>query len=53
LKQPVAYADDGLIKAVVMPDQSFNLAVQWHPEFNYEENCYSRALFQAFVDACR
>ncbi|TVP82552.1 MAG: gamma-glutamyl-gamma-aminobutyrate hydrolase family protein [Alkalicoccus sp.] len=51
--QPAAYADDGLIEAVVMPGQSFNLAVQWHPEFNYEEDSHSRALFQAFVDACR
>ncbi|WP_147803932.1 gamma-glutamyl-gamma-aminobutyrate hydrolase family protein [Alkalicoccus halolimnae] len=51
--QPAAYAADGLMEAAVMPDQSFNLAVQWHPEFSYEKDKQSVRLFQAFVDACR
>ncbi|KFN11233.1 gamma-glutamyl-gamma-aminobutyrate hydrolase family protein [Paenibacillus macerans] len=48
-----AVAEDGLIEAVVMPDKSFVLAVQWHPEFNYNIDDSSFRLFKAFVQACR
>ncbi|MGN7454254.1 gamma-glutamyl-gamma-aminobutyrate hydrolase family protein [Paenibacillus pasadenensis] len=48
-----AKADDGLIEAVELPGKAFVAAVQWHPEFSYESEPSSRALFAAFVGACR
>jgi putative glutamine amidotransferase len=48
--KPVAYAPDGLIEAIEMPDHPFALAVQWHPE-ELPEREEMRALFRAFVQA--
>ncbi len=49
-----ARADDGLTEAFVLPDSAgFNLAVQWHPEWQYRENPVSSAIFNAFGNACR
>ncbi len=49
-----ARADDGLIEAFVLEGApGFNLAVQWHPEWQYQDNPVSSAIFQAFGDACR
>lgn len=49
-----ATAEDGLIEAVVMPNQRFfMIAVQWHPEFMYQEDEPSFKLFTAFVKACQ
>ncbi|ARK32879.1 gamma-glutamyl-gamma-aminobutyrate hydrolase family protein [Halalkalibacter krulwichiae] len=50
---PAATAEDGLIEAVVMPNNTFILAVQWHPEFNYEVNENNFTLFIEFVRACK
>lgn len=49
----MAYASDGLLEAAYMPERSFVMAVQWHPEFSYRTDENSRKLFQAFVEACR
>lgn len=51
--QAMAYAEDGLVEAVYMPEKSFVMAVQWHPEFSYRVDENSRRLFAAFVEACR
>ena len=49
-----ARADDGLIEAFVLPGTpGFNLAVQWHPEWQYQDNPVSIATFAAFGAACR
>jgi putative glutamine amidotransferase len=47
-----AYAPDGLLEAFELPDFPFGLAVQWHPEWLLGQPS-SRALFQAFVAACK
>lgn len=50
----VARALDGVIEA--MEDtraDRFVLGVQWHPEFGWDENALSKAIFGAFVDAAR
>jgi putative glutamine amidotransferase len=47
---PVAYAPDGLVEAVEMPNHPFGMAVQWHPEC-LTDQAVTRRLFQAFVDA--
>lgn len=45
---PVAWADDGVIEAVVVDDHPFALAVEWHPEVDDDPS-----LFEAFVTAAR
>jgi putative glutamine amidotransferase len=46
----VAYAPDGLIEAVELPDYPFGLAVQWHPEWLPEE-ANMDDLIRAFIRA--
>lgn len=44
-----AVAPDGTIEAVSIADAgSFAIGVQWHPEWRFAENDFSRALFDAF-----
>lgn len=47
-----AIAPDGLIEAFEIPNYSFGLAVQWHPEelMKYDP---MQALFIAFVESCQ
>jgi putative glutamine amidotransferase len=47
-----AKSPDGVIEAFrVQNAPSFALAVQWHPEWKFETNPFSRALFTAFGQA--
>lgn len=49
-----AYAPDGLVEAFRSSDPDhFLVAVQWHPEWRFEENPLSSALFAAFGEAAR
>lgn len=49
-----ARAPDGVIEAFrVRGASNFALAVQWHPEWKYQDNPFSRALFAAFGEAAR
>jgi len=48
--KPVAFAPDGLVEAVELPNHPFGLAVQWHPEWLTNQPV-SRRLFRAFVGA--
>ena len=49
-----AIAPDGQIEAVSMPSaRGFVFAVQWHPEWHWQDNPQSRAIFAAFGDAVR
>ncbi len=49
-----AHAPDGLVEAYVHASSpGLLLAVQWHPEWRAASNPVSRALFQAFGEACR
>jgi putative glutamine amidotransferase len=44
-----AWAPDGTIEGVRVPDASgFVVGVQWHPEYDWEEDALSRAIFEAF-----
>lgn len=44
----VAYAEDGIIEAIEMPDRPFTLGVQWHPERDIPT---SSRLFSGFVNS--
>jgi len=49
-----AHAPDGLIEAIRLDDhEHFVLAVQWHPEWQFQENPNSTAIFEAFGKAIR
>lgn len=49
-----AFAADGLVEAFSMPAAaSFNLCVQWHPEWRAADNPVSMQLLQAFGAAVR
>lgn len=50
--RPMAFAPDGLVEAVYMPDKPFVVGVQWHPELLYETDDMQFRLFQQFVAAC-
>ena len=49
-----ARAPDGVIEAFRVADApSFAIGLQWHPEWQFEHNPFSRALFAAFGAASR
>jgi putative glutamine amidotransferase len=49
-----ARAPDGLVEAFRVADTTtFAVGVQWHPEWQFEKNPFSRVLFAAFGEACR
>jgi putative glutamine amidotransferase len=49
-----AVAPDGQIEAVSMPEAAgFLLGVQWHPEWRWQDNALSRAIFAAFGNALK
>ena len=50
--QTTAYASDGVIEAFEMPDHTFGLGVQWHPE-NLLDSPQACALFDALTAAAR
>lgn len=47
----MAYASDGLIEAVYMPEKSFVWGVQWHPEFSHKTDENSKKILRQFVGA--
>lgn len=52
--QVEARAHDGVIEAFSVIDApAFAVAVQWHPEWKFQDNPFSRALFAAFGAAAR
>lgn len=51
--QAEAHAPDGLVEAFsVKGARGFALAVQWHPEWQYQDNPLSLAILEAFGKAC-
>ena len=47
-----ATASDGLIEGLEMPDYPWLVAVQWHPEYLWEQDSAARRLFADFTAAC-
>ncbi|MEX3994795.1 gamma-glutamyl-gamma-aminobutyrate hydrolase family protein [Paraburkholderia sp. EG286A] len=48
-----AKAEDGVIEAVRLPQATFVVGVQWHPEWEFQRDDVSSPLFKAFGDAVR
>lgn len=53
LCQPVAWSPDGMIEALTIPDATFILGVQWHPEEMVAAHPAQARLFAAFVRAAQ
>jgi putative glutamine amidotransferase len=51
--QAEALAPDGLIEAFSVKNAAFALAVQWHPEWKFQNNPLSLALLSGFGAACK
>lgn len=49
----MAVSDDGLIEAFYDTTRKFVWGVQWHPEYDYEKNNVSKAIFKKFIDSCK
>lgn len=49
--EPMAFSPDGLIEAAFMRSQTFLWAVQWHPEFSFRTDTYSKMIFDSFIKA--
>ena len=49
--EPMAVSPDGLIEAAFMEGKTYLWAVQWHPEFSYRTDKYSRMIFDSFIKA--
>ena len=49
--KPMAVSEDGLIEGLYMPDHRFLWAIQWHPEFSYQNDDNSRKIFETFIKA--
>ena len=49
--KPMAVSPDGLIEAAFMEDKTYLWAVQWHPEFSFRTDEYSRMIFESFIKA--
>lgn len=47
-----AYSKDHVIEAVEMPDKTFCIGVQWHPELDYQTNFSSKRIWEEFIKAC-
>ncbi|AZR27601.1 gamma-glutamyl-gamma-aminobutyrate hydrolase family protein [Xanthomonas vasicola pv. arecae] len=47
-----AIADDGVVEAISYRSSTFQLGVQWHPEWHVKQDPVSQKIFQFFGDAC-
>lgn len=49
--EPIGWAEDGVLEAVVSPSHSWVVGVQWHPEAMAPVHSDELAIFEAFVAA--
>lgn len=47
-----AWAEDGLIEAIELPEARFFLGVQWHPEYMFQDYQSGRDIWRGLVEAC-
>lgn len=46
--KPAAYGPDGLVEAIEMPNRTFMMGVQWHPEYFARKNM--KCIFSALIN---
>ncbi len=49
--QTVAKSEDGCIEAIEYPTETFNIGLQWHPEYMVEYDEDARKIMNAFIEA--
>ena len=49
----MAFADDGIVEAIYMPDYPYLRAYQWHPERICQNDEKQKKLFEDFILACK
>ncbi len=47
-----AWAQDGIIEALELPEARFFLGIQWHPEHMWQDYASARAIWRGLVSAC-
>ena len=47
-----ALSDDGYIEGIELPNQTFHMGIQWHPEISYDFDDHSKKIIQYFLDVC-
>ncbi|WP_236019971.1 gamma-glutamyl-gamma-aminobutyrate hydrolase family protein [Sabulicella rubraurantiaca] len=51
--EPMGWAPDGTVEAVrVREARGFAWGVQWHPEYDWDRDGFSRRIFESFGEAC-
>lgn len=51
--EAMAWAPDGTVEAVRVRDATaFAWGVQWHPEYDWDRDAFSRSIFEAFGESC-
>ncbi len=46
-----AWAEDGVVEAIELPDARFFLGVQWHPEHLWQDYQHARGIWRGLVEA--
>ncbi len=46
-------SEDNVIESIELPNQSFHIGVQWHPETLYDLDDNSKKLFKRFISICQ
>ncbi len=49
----VARSSDGVIEAIEMPDKTFHIGLQWHPEKMYNYDKFATKIIDAFIEASK
>lgn len=47
-----AISEDGIIEGIELPNQTFHIGIQWHPEISYDFDDNSRKIIDSFIKKC-
>jgi len=47
-----AVSEDGYIEGIELPNEEFNIGVQWHPEISYDFDDNSKKIIDTFIKTC-
>ena len=48
-----SYSSDGMIESIEIPNKTFIIGVQWHPESLIHQDFFSQKLFYTFIQICK
>ena len=47
-----AISEDGITEGIELPNKTFHIGIQWHPEISYDFDSDSKKIIDAFINAC-